>query len=195
MCRTSSAIVISSIAFCLMALAAAAPVVAETVVTTCGQETTGQATLNADLDCTGYRGAALTMHGGTLTMNGHTITGGNSFGIECDISCRIIGPGTITGSTNTIVGVRATLVSLRLSQVDISGCAHAAVQVWDSATIDGPAVISGNTIGIQVGKRARLKDLTLTSNIHASRGSRRKRRKHFDAALHDHRQLPRPRRA
>lgn len=150
---------------CLLVLVAAAPVAAEAVVTTCGQETSGQVTLDADLDCTGLVGPALRMHGGTLTMNGHTITGG-TYSIVCDVSCRIIGPGAIVGSTNTISGVRAEGVSLRMSRVDVSGCLHAGLLVWDDATIDGPAVIRDNEMGIRVGGRARLRDLTITSNSH-----------------------------
>jgi hypothetical protein len=159
MSRTPVASLFFSLVVCLTILAAAGPAAAQTVVTTCGQETFGPATLNADLDCTGFDGYVLTMHGGTLTMNGHTITGG-IIGIQCDRTCKIVGPGTVTGSS--FVGVNAFEVGLTMSQVDSTNHGYAGAQVWDSATINGPAVFSGNSTAIRVGNKAKLKDLTIT---------------------------------
>jgi hypothetical protein len=134
---------------------------AQTVVDTCGQETRGPATLNADLDCTGFDGYVLTMHGGTLTMNGHTITGG-TIGIQCDISCKIVGPGTITATT--FAGVNAFEVGLKLSQVNLVDNAGFGIQVWDSVAVDGPAVFSGNGSAIRVGNKVKLRNVTITDN-------------------------------
>jgi hypothetical protein len=161
MARTPIAPIVSSLAVSLLVLASPIPVVAQTVVTTCGQEASGSATLNADLDCTGFDGYAVTMHGGTLTMNGHTITGG-SIGIQCDRTCKIVGPGTVTAST--FVGVNAFNVGLKMSQVDVTDCGYFGAQVWHSAAIEGPAVFSGNGGAIRVGAKAKIKDVTITGN-------------------------------
>jgi hypothetical protein len=79
------------IAFWVSALAALASPVAAQTVTTCGQAVTGAGSLAADLDCTGYDGYAVTVHGGTFAMNGHSITGSIT-GIYCDRACQIVGP-------------------------------------------------------------------------------------------------------
>lgn len=145
---------------CAVLLVPAGRVRAQTIVTTCGQETNGPATLNADLDCTGFTGNALTMHGGMLTMNGHTITGGN-VGVQCDRSCKIVGPGTVTGSS--FVGVNAYGVGVTMSKVDVTNCGFAGAQVWKLAKISGPAVFSGNGLAI-TSSSAKLVNLTITGN-------------------------------
>jgi len=134
---------------------------AQTVVTTCGQETTGPAVLNADLDCTGFDGTVLTMKGGTLSMNGHTITGG-MISVQCDRTCKIVGPGTLTGSS--FAGVQAFGTGLKMKQVNLTNHTYAGAQVWDSAMIEGPALFSGNGVALRVGYKAKLKDLTITDN-------------------------------
>jgi hypothetical protein len=161
MSRTPIAALVPSLLTTLLLFGTPAPVAAQTAVTTCGQETRGPAVLNADLDCTGFDGYALTMHGGTLTMNGHTITGGN-IGVECDVSCKIVGPGSVTASV--FIGVNAYGVGLKMSQVDVSNCGYFGAQVWDTAVIEGPATFTGNGVGITVGVTAKLKDLTITGN-------------------------------
>jgi hypothetical protein len=94
-------------------------------------------------------------------MNGHTITGG-TIGVQCDVTCKIIGPGTITGSD--FAGVNAFDVGLKMSRVDVTDHGIFGVQVWDGATIVGPSVFSGNGMAIRVGAKAKLKDLTITAN-------------------------------
>lgn len=161
MSRTPNVRRLFLLVMCAAIFASAGSVAAQTVVTTCGQETSGPAVLNADLDCAGFDGYALTMHGGTLTMNGHTITGG-LIGVQCDITCKIVGPGTVTAST--FAGVNAFGVGLKMSQVDVTNNAVFGAQVWDQAVISGPAVFSGNGEAIRVGVKAKLKDLTITGN-------------------------------
>lgn len=161
MSRTPTVALISALVVAVLGFANAIPAAAQTAVATCGQETSGPATLNADLDCTGFGGYDLTMHGGTLTMNGHTITGG-VVGVQCDVSCKIIGPGTITAST--FAGVNAQDVGLKMTQVDVTNCGYAGIQVWNGATVKGPAVFSGNGVAMRVGARAKLRDVTITGN-------------------------------
>lgn len=149
---------------CLVIAATAAPVAAQTVVTTCGQETHGAAVLNADLDCTGFAGYALTMHGGTLAMNGFTIRGG-LVGVHCDLTCKILGPGTITETT--FAAVNAVEVGLKLTQVNIVDNPVLGIQVWNTAVVSGPAVFSGNGTAIRVGAKAKLANLTISGNFTA----------------------------
>ena len=145
-------------------LAFASHAAAQTSVTTCGQEVTGAATLDADLDCTGLDGGAVTIHGGSLAMNGHTITGGR-FGIFCDAKCTILGPGTVTGAT--FAGLQIFGTSVRVTGVDITNCALFGMQVWKAAVVEGPATISGNGDGIRAGNVARITNVTITGNYFA----------------------------
>ena len=135
---------------------------AQTVVTTCGQETSGRAVLNADLDCTGFNGYALTMHGGKLTLNGHTITGSTT-PVFCDADCKIVGPGTITGST--AFGVNGYGATVRMRQVDLSNNAYDGLQCFKSCFVEGPATISGNGAGIRSGGNSKVKNVTITGNL------------------------------
>ena len=134
---------------------------AQVEVNTCGQEVAGSAVLNADLDCTGFEGYAVTIHGGTLTMNGYTITGGWN-GIQCDGPCEIIGPGTVTAST--WFGVNAYDTKLRMKNVDVTNNQGFGVQVWRSCILEGPATISGNRVGIRNGAKLTLRNTTVTGN-------------------------------
>lgn len=160
MSRAATVVRFPMLLVCLLLVGAARPAAAQTVVTTCGQETHGAAALNADLDCTGFDGYALTMHGGTLTMNGHAIIGG-IIGVQCDRNCKIFGPGAVTGSD--FVGVNGYGVAVTMSQVDISNCGYAGAQIWDGAKISGPAVFSGNGTAITASS-AKLAELTITGN-------------------------------
>ena len=111
---------------------------ADVAVTTCGQEVVDDvAVMSGDLDCSSYPGVALILHRSVLRMNGFTITSnlansdGSSPGqgvpaVECEKTCRILGPGTITGagggglngagccSTAALAGERVTARRLTL---------------------------------------------------------------------------------
>jgi len=67
-------------------------------------------------------------------------------------------------TASTFVGVDAFGAGLKMTRVDVTDCAAMGVQVWNSATIQGPAVFSGNGDAIRVGAKAKLKDLTITGN-------------------------------
>src|SRR5262245_16616836 len=95
--------------------------VAQTTVTTCGQEVSGAAALAADLDCTGLSGNAVTLHGGTLALNGHTITGAD-IGVYCDRRCSVVGPGLVTGAK--YFGIDAFGTSVHLTQVDVTNAGY-----------------------------------------------------------------------
>lgn len=134
---------------------------AQTVLSTCGQEIHGFAIMNADLDCTGFAGHAVDIHGGKLDMNGHTLTGGNG-GISCDGNCKIIGPGTVTASAG--IGINALDSPVRVQQVDVTDHAVYGVQCGKGCTLNGPMTISGNGVGVRAGHTAKLRVVTLSGN-------------------------------
>lgn len=93
-----------------------------TVVTTCGQSVSGDAVLNADLDCSAGPDPAIDLASGArLYLQGYTLTG-NMTGVQCEVgSCKIIGPGSIrrngpdSGSSTGVLGLRrAKLYSVTL---------------------------------------------------------------------------------
>jgi hypothetical protein len=137
----------------------APPAGADTSVTTCGQEVSGHGSLDADLNCAG-QDPAVTIHSGSLIMNGHTITGGG--GVFCDGPCKVIGPGTVTGST--FMGVNAVNSTAKVRQVDLTNNMFAGVLCAGSCKVDGPATIRGNESGIWHGGKAIVRNVTITGN-------------------------------
>jgi hypothetical protein len=142
------------------ALAAAASPVSAQTVTACGQTVTGSGTLAADLDCTGYDGYAVTVHGGTFDMNGHSITGGIT-AIYCDRACEIDGPGQVIGST--AIGVNGFGTSVHMRQVDVSNN-PLGIQCFKRCVLEGPATVSGNGEAIRGGNSVKLTDVTVSAN-------------------------------
>jgi hypothetical protein len=145
--------------FVVVLAVAASPVSAQTV-TMCGQTVTGSGALAADLDCTGYDGAAVTVHGGTLAMSRHSITGGVT-GIQCDRPCQIVGPGQVIGSE--VFGVNGVETSVHVRQVDVTGNALG-IQCFKRCLLEGPATVSGNTQAIRGGNLVKLIDMTVSAN-------------------------------
>src|SRR5205085_1433022 len=139
----------------------AGPGFAQTSVTACGQEVTGPAVLPADLDCRGFGGDAVTIHGGTLTMNGHSITGGR-IGVYCDYPCKIIGPGLIDASTQ--FGADGFGTTVRMQQVDVTNVPSIGVQCFKACVLTGPATISGNGEGVRAGTVAKIRNMTISGN-------------------------------
>jgi hypothetical protein len=80
---------------------------AATPVTQCGQVVKGSAELVGDLDCSAMQSGAAVNLSGTLHLRGFRITGmRRGIGVACNSpSCRIVGPGTITGPDDVIYGV------------------------------------------------------------------------------------------
>jgi hypothetical protein len=70
----------------LLAFADAAP--AATAVTACGQVYSGAGYLAADLDCTAFDGAAVTLNGGVLDLKGYSLSSTRE-GVVCGGNCRI----------------------------------------------------------------------------------------------------------
>jgi len=146
-------------ALALVLLATQAP--AQTTITTCGQEVKGFASLAGDLDCTGFAGNAVTLHGGKLYLNGHTLIGG-AVGVYCDGNCKVYGPGAVSGSTG--IGILAFGVPLQLTQVDVTNHAVAGAECSKTCRITGPATVSGNGSGIRAGTTVHVRGMTITGN-------------------------------
>jgi hypothetical protein len=157
-----------ALAALVLSVAVGTPAFGQTPVTTCGQEVSGHAVLNAALDCTGFDGYAVHMHAGVLTMNGFTITGGTT-GVFCDGPCKILGPGTITGSE--LFGVSAFETKTTIRNVDITNHGAFGIQSWRKAVVEGPATISGNGIGIRTGAGLTVRNMTITGNAAAVHGA------------------------
>jgi len=135
---------------------------AQTPVTACGQEVSGSAALAADLDCTGFIGNAVTVHGGTLALNGHTITGGD-IGVYCDRRCSVVGPGLVTGGKYFDIDAFGT--SVHVKQVDVTNAGVFGVQSWKSCVIDGPATMSGNGAAVATSGKTKVRGgVTISGN-------------------------------
>jgi hypothetical protein len=145
---------ISILALCALAVPASVP--ASTM------------TLTQDIDCTGGNVAnCVTLQPGTkLQMNGHTIVGGGAgAGVNCLGSCRIEGPGTITGAS---FGVNA-YGKLDLRGVDVVGNTTIGVQCFRACRATGPANLSNNGdgfdgSGITGTGTMKLRDVTVANN-------------------------------
>jgi len=155
-------------AFLLFALAAASlammlgrPVTAwaQVEVNTCGQSVSGRAVLTGDLDCTGFDGHAVIVEIGRLDLNGFTITGGNFYGVACFRSCKIVGPGTITGSQRNGVTVwgKATIRGVAITGNGQEGVEARSVEIRDST-------ITGNGGGIRADRSVKVRDSVITGN-------------------------------
>ena len=92
------------IAVAVATLGAARVQAVTTVVFYCGQSFQGHGVLAGDLDCTGFGGVGVTIVRGRLELNGFTIKNAAQYGIHCQTTCVIRGPGTITG--NGLDGLR-----------------------------------------------------------------------------------------
>jgi hypothetical protein len=122
----------------------------------------GRAFLTADLDCTSSGGHLQFYPKGQLELRGFTLTGG----VLCGGTCKITGPGTITGSGEH--GVRAT-VKVKLIGVTITGSAENGVEAHNFAET-AKAVIKNSTItgnagmGVNADKGVQLSGSTVSNN-------------------------------
>lgn len=86
------------------------------------------AVLQADLDCSvtdppPFRSSAIELlKRATLDMNGHTIQARSSgFGVHCQGTCTILGPGTITGAFMAVLGGRGRMKIAGVNLLDNAG--------------------------------------------------------------------------
>jgi hypothetical protein len=160
---TFSLVVIASLAL--------APTQAAAVdITECGQVVPAREVGNliADLDCSDPNQSRLFTllleHRATLNLNGFSVIGpvgsDRSFCVFCDGSCRVNGPGTITGCEFGIakmVGRTLLRVTDTISGTGWAGISAAKVKVFDSAISDnlGLGIWTENVL---------LRNVTVTGN-------------------------------
>ena len=125
---------------------------------TCGDTISGTAVLSGD--CTG----SITITKGKLHLNGHTLTSTGLAGVECELSCAIIGPGRII-SGGASFGVLAD-GRVKIDEVEeISG--HSGTGVRSNSPkggvrVDGSAIIQNGT-GVS-GSRVVVNTSSISSN-------------------------------
>jgi hypothetical protein len=151
------------------------------LVTTCGQTVRGAGELADNLDCSGVEDEALRLTG-RLHLGGFTITGRPSHDvIECSGGCMIVGPGTITGGSEGVLGdghVRVIDVTVMLNTGDgvhadsnarVSGCT-VTDNLGDGIRTNGNARVLSSTVsgnggsGVQADRGAIVNDSTVTAN-------------------------------
>lgn len=148
-------------------------------VTACGQvvPVNARAVLASDLDCTGEPVGVVLSRRARLSLGGFTLTSGFN-GVQCDASCTVTGPGSISGGQSGVVGqnvkvsgvtisdaviygVSGTLVDLEGVTVTDSG--FFAVEAHRSTRITGRSLIGG--FGGVSGGRAIVKSSTITTEV------------------------------
>lgn len=131
---TASSALLTSMLFAATALAAPP----EIPVTTCGQVLPARAhgVLASDLDCTGEPVGVVLGRAAKLSLGGFTLANGFN-GVQCDGSCTVTGPGTITGSQAGILGAKKAKVSgVTISSMAVYGIDAPAIELEDSTVSD-----------------------------------------------------------
>jgi len=128
-------------------------------VNSCGQFAT-KGFLGGDLDCTGFPGDAVTIER-SLDLNGFTLTGGLLSAVTCLKSCKINGPGTITGSGAFGVNIHGVG---KVTEVNLTDNGLAGVQCFEKCKVRGPATISGNGNNGVRASSATIRDVVLSGN-------------------------------
>jgi hypothetical protein len=136
------------------ALAAPAPI----PVTTCGQTVPAgkRGVLVADLDCTGHYAGVNLGTNARLLLDGRTITGATGAAVLCEKSCRVQGPGALSGSLTGASGYRVQVTGVDVSGNSI-GINATTAQVADST-------FTGNNEAIHAQRTARVSDSQLVGN-------------------------------
>jgi hypothetical protein len=158
---------------------------ADTAVTVCGQEVHGNGFLAADLDCTGFSGYAAIIVGGTFSLGGFTLSGGDFGSVSCPGSCKVVGPGTITGSP--FAGIVA-FGSLKTSDIDLTNHTAYGLECFKACKLTG-GTISGNGDGLRGGAGAVIKGVTISGNtgygVRMQNNARRAKAKILNSSITD----------
>ncbi len=159
---------------------------AQTIVNTCGQVVSGKGVLSADLDCTGFPAAAVTLtKGAKLDLAGFTLTGGDADAIFCEHSCTVLSSSTQTGvvqnATGSGIGTFSNVccdnVVKRVVNVRITGNGGSGVStmvIGDQKVVIKDSEITSNGLdGATGGKKLSVKRSTISNNgFEGVRGSR-----------------------
>jgi len=160
----------------LLGCSAGSAAAARIPVTTCGQVLRGHGELTGDLDCGLYAGTVAVTVRGKLDLNGFTITGHPGLdAINCDVKCKVRGPGRITGAHNGVSQVRNSVaVIVRVRDLTIDGNSGAAVDgtyvqvknsiVTNNGNPNPPVESHFPYTGGVTGSRVKILGSTLTNN-------------------------------
>ncbi len=154
---------------CLLAMLLFSMPAAAADVTTCGQIVAGKGELIADLDCTGFPGAAVIVNKGSLNLAGFTLTGGDDDGVFCDRSCRVFSDppgGSIVGSG--FQGIESDR-SVRAEFITVSGSGWEAIEAGERLFARGVLasgnLVTGGTAALSAFPgRIKLRESTVTAN-------------------------------
>lgn len=146
-----------------LVIVAVVPVFAGTIpVTTCGQLIKGNAELVGDLDCSGVGGPGIQFESGSLALNGHTLrTPSTNVAVDCIGNCKVVGPGTITGTGSGVNARRALKMTDVVLTVDGSAVGLDSTQGKGRGIIRN-CTISDSTTGISVKVPLRMFDTVVT---------------------------------
>jgi hypothetical protein len=124
-------------------------------VTTCGQVVPERdvGVLVADLDCTGQPVGVTLGPGAVLDMNGNGIANASDFGVQCLArSCRVEGPGEISGVAGVGIGGTARRAVLRFLDIHHNGTGVSLFQIGDEKVTARQVNTSDNAeFGISAG--------------------------------------------
>lgn len=131
--------------------------VVQTVSNCNGPVIEGVGIVTQDLDCTGTVNENIILDGSKLYLNGHTIVTGDHYVIRCNGSCKILGPGTITGNGSGVFGGKnVTVKDVTFSTAGLAAGAAFKLTL-DNVSINGPG-------GAYGGRGARIVDSTITAS-------------------------------
>jgi hypothetical protein len=160
-CALATAIGVTSLLVTCVAWAGSQPLIA------CGQVVSGHYHLEGDLDCTGVVGHGVDMVGrrARLELRGFTISNASAAGVQCRSGCKIIGPGTITGS-----GLQGLRAGGRMKVSDVTILDNAIGIEASNNKNRGRVIIRGSDIegnghfGVYAQRRVKLLDSIVTGN-------------------------------
>lgn len=139
---------------------------AATPVTYCGQSIRGRGFLTADLDCTGFFGHAVIIERGRLDLKGFTIRGAEFYGVHCESSCRITGPGGIVD--NGLDGVHAEnwviINGVLIASNGISGVFARNVNGGSRLVIRESTIMQNGFNGVEADNLANIRDSIISEN-------------------------------
>lgn len=147
---------LTSILFAAPALAAP-----DVPVTTCGQvvPARAQGVLASDLDCTGEPVGVVLGRAAKLSLGGFTLANG-FVGVQCDGSCTVTGPGTLSGSQAGVLSPKTA----KVSGVTISGMAvygiDASYLELESSTVSDVAFFA-----VQAGRAVRMENSAISASF------------------------------
>jgi len=158
---TATVIAVASLSVASISWAGSQP------LTSCGQVVSGHYYLEGDLDCTGIVGHGVDFvgRGSRLELRGFTISNASASGVQCRSGCKIIGPGTITGSGlhGLRAGGPAQVRSVTILD-NTNGIAAANNANRGRVIVRGSHIEGNSHYGVYAQRRIKLVDSTVTGN-------------------------------